>query len=88
MKFLTTLEAFLLESHTKKTARLESILVEYARNNNSLELGLIYASKLPRCSVTVSEEVGKSKRLFSSQTSKCRRFMLEERGYLRAKGFQ
>jgi hypothetical protein len=83
-----TLEAFLLEIHTKKTARLESILVEYARNNNSPELGLIYASKLPRCSVTVSEKVGKSRRLFPSQTSKCRRFISEERGDLHAKGFQ
>jgi hypothetical protein len=85
-----TLETFFLERHNKETACLESILVEYARNNNSPELGFIYASKLPRCSVTVSEKVGKSKRLFSSQTSQFRRFtrILEERGDRRAKGFQ
>jgi len=85
-----TLETFFLERHNKEAARLEIILVEYARNNNSQELGLMYASKVHRCSVTVSEKVGKSKRLFSSQTSQFRRFtrILEERGDRRAKGFQ
>jgi hypothetical protein len=55
------LEVFLHESHNKKTARLEGALVEYARNNNSPELSIIYASKLPSCSVIVSEKAGKSK---------------------------